>query len=58
MKMYLQQQPEILLEELPAYAPQLNPEEYCHGNVKKHLRNAWPKTKEDIRSMLDLGFAR
>jgi hypothetical protein len=25
-KLYLQNQPEILIEELPAYAPQLNPE--------------------------------
>ncbi len=57
-KYYLQQHPEITVEELPAYAPQLNPEEYCHGNVKQHLRNACPKTKEDIRSMLNLGFAR
>jgi len=55
---YLQQHPEIIVEELPAYAPQLNPEEYCHGNVKQHLRNACPKTKEDIRFMLNLGFAR
>lgn len=55
---YLQEHPEISIEELPAYAPQLNPEEYCHGNVKQRLRNACPKTKEDIRSMLNLGFAR
>ena len=58
MQAYLQQHPEIIIEALPAYAPQLNPEEYCHGNVKQHLRNAVPKTKEDIRSMLNLGFAR
>ena len=57
IKRYLQQHPEIFIEELPAYAPQLNPEEYCHGNVKQHLRNACLKTKEDIRSMLNLGFA-
>ena len=55
---YLQQQPEILIEELPAYAPQLNPEEYCHGNVKQRLKNACPKTQEDICSVLDRGFAR
>ena len=55
---YLQQHPEIVVEELPAYAPQLNPEEYCHGNVKQHLKNACPKTKEDIRALLNLGFAR
>jgi hypothetical protein len=58
VKSYLQQHPEIIIEELPAYAPQLNPEEYCHGNIKQHLRNACPQNKEDIRSMLDRGFAR
>ena len=57
-KAYLQNQPDILVEELPAYAPQLNPEEYCHGNVKQRLRNARPASKKEIRSMLDRGFAR
>lgn len=57
-KTYLRKHPEILIEELPAYAPQLNPEEYCHGNVKQHLKNARPASKEEIRSMLDRGFAR
>ena len=57
-KAYLGSQPEILVEELPPYAPQLNPEEYCHGNVKQHLKNARPASKEEIRSMLDRGFAR
>jgi transposase len=57
-KAYLQDHPEILIEELPAYAPELDPEEYCHGNVKQHLKNARPTSKEEIRSMLDRGFAR
>ena len=57
-KAYLRSQPEILVEELPAYAPQLNPEEYCHGNVKQRLKNACPESKEEIRSLLDRGFAR
>lgn len=57
-KAYLQKHPEVLIEELPAYAPQLNPEEYCHGNVKQRLKNARPANKEEIRSMLDCGFAR
>ena len=50
--------PEILIEELPAYSPELNPEEYCHGNVKKGLKNARPTCKSEMRSMLDRGFAR
>ena len=57
-KKYLREHPEILIEELPAYAPQLNPEEYCHGNVKQHLRNARPASKKEICSMLNRGFAR
>jgi len=55
---YLDAHPEIRVEELPAYAPELNPEEYCHGNVKQHLKNARPSTKAEIRSSLDRGFKR
>lgn len=55
---YLSKHPEIQVELLPAYAPELNPEEYCHGNIKQHLRNARPSNKQEIRSMLDRGFAR
>jgi len=55
---YLSDHPEICVELLPAYAPELNPEEYCHGNVKQHLKNAHPADKIEIRSMLDRGFAR
>jgi transposase len=55
---YLAEHPEIMVEELPAYAPELNPEEYCHGNVKQHLKNAQPVTKDEIRSSLDRGFVR
>jgi transposase len=55
---YLDAHPEICTEELPAYAPELNPEEYCHGNVKQHLKNARPTNKAEIRQMLDRGFAR
>ena len=55
---YLADHPEIMVEELPAYAPELNPEEYCHGNVKHHLKNARPNTKTEIRLSLDRGFGR
>lgn len=57
-KAYLEQHPEILIEELPAYAPELNPEEYCHGNVKQGLKNARPRCKQDMCTLLDRGFAR
>ena len=55
---YLEAHPEIHAERLPAYAPELNPEELCHGNVKAHLKNAAPETVGEIRTLLDRGFAR
>ncbi len=57
-KTYLEKYPEILIEELPAYAPELNPEEYCHGNVKQGLKNARPTCKQEMCFLLDRGFAR
>jgi transposase len=58
VKAYLAEHPEISVEPLPSYAPELNPEEECHGNVKQHLRNAVPETTEEIREQADRGFAR
>lgn len=55
---YLDAHPELRVEPLPAYAPELNPEEQCHGNVKAHLKNATPDTIGEIRTLLDRGFAR
>lgn len=55
---YLSNHPEICVQLLPPYAPELNPEEYCHGNVKQGLKNARPLHKTEMRSMLDRGFAR
>jgi transposase len=55
---YLQEHPEIHVEFLPAYAPELNPEEFCHGNVKRHIKNAVFLSVIEIRSSLDAGFAR
>lgn len=55
---YLQAHPEIHMEYLPAYAPELNPEEYCHGYVKRSLKNARPKNKKEMQNLLNHGFAR
>ena len=55
---YLSKHSEICVALLPAYAPELNPEEYCHGNVKQHLRNGRPSDKHEMRLLLDRGFAR
>lgn len=37
---YLHDHPEIMVEELPPYSPELNPEEYCHGNIKQRFKAA------------------
>ena len=49
VKKYLAQHPNIHREYLPPYAPELNPEEYCHGIYH---------SKSEIRKNLDMGFAR
>jgi transposase len=58
VKEYLASHPEISIEWLPPYAPDLNPEEGCHGNVKQHLLNQAPENEEEIRESADRGFAR
>jgi transposase len=58
VRTYLSDHPEIHVEFLPAYSPELNPEEYCHGNVKQGLKNARPSSKTEMRSRLNRGFAR
>jgi transposase len=58
VKAFLAQHPEIDVEWLPSYAPELNPEEGCHGNVKQGMRNATPETEAEIPKQADRGFAR
>lgn len=55
---YLATHPDILVEWLPPYAPEVNPEEYCHGNVKQHLKNWAPDHATEIRHRVNDGFAR
>jgi hypothetical protein len=51
-------EPEIIVEWLPPYAPEINPEECCHRNVKERVKNATPEMREELRVMVDDGFAR
>ena len=55
---YVAAHPDIDVEWLPPYAPDVNPEEGWHGNIKQHLRNAAPATPHDFRVQVDRGFAR
>jgi transposase len=58
VKEYMAAHPAMTVEWLPPYAPDLNPEEGCHGNIKQHLRNAAPLNSSDLRTQVDRGFAR
>jgi DDE superfamily endonuclease len=58
VKAYVEAHPAIEVRWLPPYAPDLNPEEGCHGNVKQHLRHALPTSVGDLRAGVDRGFAR
>jgi transposase len=55
---YIAAHPDIEVEWLPPYAPELNPEEGGHGHVKQHLRNAAPTNTREMRAQVDRGFAR
>lgn len=58
VRRYLADHPEITIEWLPPYAPEINPEESCHGNVKQHLRNATPANVGEMGRLVDGAFAR
>ena len=57
MQAYLAKHPEIQVACLPAYAPEVNPEEFCHGNVKRSIKNSVFLSKQEIRKKLDKRFA-
>jgi len=46
------------LEWLPAYAPELNPEELCNGAVKRQTLNALPGSVDELRRQARRAFAR
>jgi hypothetical protein len=50
------QHPELMVEELPTYAPDLNPDEGCHGDAKRHLLNATPEDTRQIRQQTNRGW--
>ena len=58
VKKYLAEHSDIYREYLLPYAPELNTEEYYHGNVKRRIKNGIQHSKSEIRKNLDLGFAR
>jgi transposase len=49
---------EFLLEWLPSYAPEVNPDEQCNGWVKGDTLNALPATDAELRRVARRGFQR
>ena len=47
---------QIEMEFLPAYSPQLNPEEYCHGYAKERVRNSLPRTLDELLRGIEQEF--
>lgn len=47
-----------VVEWLPGYAPELNPEEQCNGAVKRAMLNALPESPEEMRAMARRHFMR
>jgi transposase len=58
VKAFLADHSEIDIEWLPKYAPEVNPEEVCHGTVKQRLRNLAPSDEAEYRYHVDREFAR
>lgn len=57
VKAYLTANNHIFVETLPAYAPELNPEEYCHGHAKQRAKNHIATSVADMRKHIDRDFA-
>ncbi|MBS1910449.1 MAG: transposase [Bacteroidetes bacterium] len=58
VRAYLKEDREITVVELPAYSPELNPEEYCHGYAKERLRNSTPVDAEELLMNAEREFNR
>jgi hypothetical protein len=43
---------------LPAYAPELNPEELCNACVKRAMENALPESADDLHRLARRAFRR
>ncbi|WP_161606581.1 transposase [Myxococcus xanthus] len=49
---------DFVLEEFPAYAPELNPEEGCNSQVKLSMLNATPESVADLHRQVRAAFVR
>ena len=50
--------PDVAVAYLPAYAPELNPEEQCNAWVKRTMANALPGSVDELAALARRGFRR
>src|SRR4029079_19280846 len=50
--------PDVVVAYLPAYAPELNPEEQCNAWVKRAMTNALPSSVADLHRLARREFGR
>lgn len=50
--------PDFAAAYLPAYAPELNPEEQCNAWVKRAMENALPESVDELHGLARLQFRR
>lgn len=58
VRQYIASDGQIDVEPLPAYSPELNPEEYCHGYARERMRNSAPRTVDELLAGIEKQFNR
>jgi transposase len=58
MRQYLMSDRQIEVETLPAYSPELNPEEYCHGYAKERMRNTLAESVDELLQCIEHEFKK
>ena len=55
---FLAKYPRLHVRRFPAYAPELNPDEFVWNNLKRAVANSVPKNLPHLRRLLDQPFQR
>jgi transposase len=58
VRKFLGQYPRLHVHRFPAYAPELNPDEFVWNNLKRAVANSVPKDLPHLRRLLDRPFQR
>jgi len=58
VKKFLGQNPRLHVHRFPAYAPELNPDEFVWNNLKRAVANSVPQDLTHLRRLLQRPFQR